>query len=154
MGLGLSIRSSVEDIVSELPDVVTHEVAHLIHIQRNPLFFEVRRGADKLHFGSAIVEGIAAHAGRSLGAFSIYSENMFRQQKVNDALLKLLENPDTDQYATYEEFMIGTKDFSNRGYRVGELVVSSMAKAMNISTLELMTLSLDEYSEYAKTLVK
>ncbi len=152
--LGLNSSSSVEDIISQLPDVVTHELAHLIHIQRNPLFFALRRDANNLHFGSAIMEGVAAHAGRCLGAFSVYSENMFRQQKVIDALVQLLDNPDTDQLATYDTFMSGTKDFSNRGYRVGEFVVANMADAMNSSTLELMELSLGEYSEYAESLIR
>jgi len=149
--LRLNMGSTPDEIISELPNTTTHEVAHLVHLQRNPQFFVDRREPSELHFSSAVLEGIAAHAGRSLGAFTIYSEAMFAQQKVIDALEQLLENPETDQYATYEAFMFGDRDvFSNRGYRVGEYVVSGMARELKLGVSELMDLPLDEFKKFAK----
>ena len=149
--LRLNMGSTPDEIISELPNTTTHEVAHLVHLQRNPQFFVDRREPSELHFGSAVLEGIAAHAGRSLGAFTIYSEAMFAQQKVIDALAQLLENPEADQHETYEAFMFGDRDvFSNRGYRVGEYVVSGMARELKLGVSELMDLPLDEFKKFAK----
>lgn len=152
MKLGINTTSNIDEIISELPNAFIHEAAHLTHLQRNPLFFVARREEMNLHFGSAIMEGVAAHTGSKLGAFTIYSEKMFTHQKVLDALSQLLDHPDANQYETYEQFMLGDKDFSNRGYRVGEFVVANLVKQMTLTSSELMDLPLDDFYEYAKTL--
>lgn len=151
--LGINSASGVDEIITELPNMIVHEVAHLAHMEHNSSLFIERLEPSNLHFGSALVEGVAAHAGRSLGAFSIYTTQMIIQQKVVDALAQLLCEPEEGQLSTYQEFMQGTEGFSNKGYRIGEFVVSRMASEESMSIAELMVVSFGEFREFAKSLL-
>lgn len=148
----LDETASVDSIIAELPEVVTHEIAHLKHTMLNPAFFADRLVGANLCLGSAILEGVAAHAGRSLGAFSAYSLESLGQQRVIDALHEILENSDEDQHPIYETFMFGDKEFSNRGYKVGEFVVASLVERESLSVRETMLVPLEEYRRFSASL--
>jgi hypothetical protein len=150
ISLTLSPFVKVESLLDVIPDVTTHEVAHMAHAQRNPGMFEPQRVKSGL-FISAVIEGVALKTGRQLGAPALAHYHRLKTPQLVNALIDSL-------YAEYDGdpelhilFLLGDPSYANKGYRVGEYVVTEYFKGSSPTIAEIMDTPIEAFTEFAET---
>jgi hypothetical protein len=102
-----------------------------------------------------MIEGVAINSEERIHN-PHFSPDMFnrvspvQKKRLDDALIETLYDPGENQYDRHYEFLDGDKTFSNRGYKIGEYVATSLAYKRDYNIQDLMQVSLDEFTDFAQ----
>jgi hypothetical protein len=134
-------------VIKGTREVMLHEVAHIAHSRINPTFYAEKMEPIKHQFASAVAEGVAITAGRSLNAFDQWSEAAIGGYSEKERLKLLLEtNADRAFKDTKPEIPMYHMS------RIGEFVVSRFARQYNLDTHSTMQIPLAEFRDFAQSL--
>ena len=143
ISINVSPSMSTEEVISRVPLVIEHEIAHVAHRQHSPGFQTSVSSPREYLLAGAFKEGIATHAEYSLDtsySAQIYQQHSWigiRQQNVY-AALERLDGIKADTTQQYYNFLFGEVGLPADGYQIGTYAITKIVAEHGLTDEELM----------------